>query len=50
MVNEYGLIVECAYSKLEEELNNEYVATPDQKEKEKFMLKAFTEFLNNIKG
>lgn len=49
MVNEHGLIVECAYSKLEEKLNTEYVATPDQQKKEQFMFNAFKEFLNNIK-
>lgn len=34
----HGLIVECTYSKLEETLNNEYVATPDLSETENMSL------------
>jgi hypothetical protein len=49
MVDEHGFIVECAYSKLEEKLNNEYVLMLDQQKKEQFMFNAFKEFLNNIK-
>lgn len=48
MVNEHGLIVECAYEKLEEKLDN-YVSTPVQTEKDEYLFNAFQEFINNIR-
>ena len=49
MVNEHGLIVECAYNKLEEELDN-YVSTADQAKKNEYLFNAFSEFLKNIRN
>ena len=49
MVNEYGLIVECAYDNLEKNLDK-YVSTPDQEKKQAYMFSAFQEFLNDIKA
>ena len=48
MINEHGLIVECAYDNLEKKLDK-YSTTYDQKEKQEQMLKIFSEFLNDIK-
>lgn len=48
MVNEYGIVVECACNKLEKQLDN-YVSTPDKKKKEEYLFNAFQEFLNEIK-
>ena len=48
MVNEYGLVVECAYNNLEQKLNK-YVSTPDQAKKNEQMLAIFNEFLQDLK-
>lgn len=48
MINEHGLIVECAYNQLEKELDN-YKHTFDQSKRNEEMLKIFNNFLNNIK-
>ena len=49
MVNEYGLVVECAYNNLEEKLNK-YVSTPDQAKKNEQMINFFNEFLQDLKS
>ena len=48
MVNEHGIVVECAYSKLVKQMDN-YVSTPDQEKKKEYLFNAFQEFLNEIK-
>jgi hypothetical protein len=48
MLNEHGLIVECAYKNLEKKLDN-YHTTYDQKAKQEEMMKIFSDFLNDIK-
>jgi hypothetical protein len=48
MVNEHGLIVECAYSQLEKNLNN-YKSTFDQSKKSEYLFNAFNEFLTNLR-
>lgn len=48
MIDEHGLIVECAYDSLEKRLDK-YVSTHDQKAKTDYMMNAFSEFLNNLK-
>ena len=48
MINEHGIIVECAYNKLEKNLRR-YHTTHDKAKKETYMLKAFNEFLESIK-
>lgn len=48
MINEHGLIVECAYNQLEKELDD-YKHTFDQAKRNEEMLKIFNNFLNNIK-
>ena len=49
MINEHGLIVECAYNNLEKNLNN-YSTTYDQKKKQDEMLQIFSDFLKDIKN
>ncbi len=49
MVNEYGLVVECAYNNLEKQLDN-YSSTPDLEKKQEYMFNAFQEFLKDIKS
>ena len=48
MINEYGLVVECAYNNLEKKLNN-YSTTFDQKKKQDEMLNIFSEFLKDLR-
>jgi hypothetical protein len=48
MINEHGLIVECAYNQLEKNLS-EYKSTVDQTKKNEYLFNAFNEFLNNLK-
>lgn len=48
MINEHGLIVECAYTELEKELDN-YSTTFDQKAKEEYLFNAFNNFLKDIR-
>lgn len=48
MVNEHGLVVECAYNNLEKNLKG-YKLTFNQQLKKEFMLKAFNKFLQDIK-
>lgn len=48
MVNEHGLIVECAYDQLEKNLS-EYKSTADQAKKNEYLFNAFNEFLTNIR-
>lgn len=48
MVNEHGLIVECAYNQLEKDLS-EYKSTADQAKKNEYLFNAFNEFLANIR-
>lgn len=50
MVNEHGLVVECAYNNLQKKLNKEYKTTFDQQMKQHFMLKAFNDFLTDLKS
>jgi hypothetical protein len=48
MINEHGLIVECAYNTLEKKLDN-YHTTFDKQKKNEYLFNAFNNFLNNIK-
>ncbi len=51
MVNEHGLIVECAYNKFEEDLDK--IAQQnilDKQKKQQALLNSFNSFLNNIKA
>ena len=48
MVNEHGLIVECAYTQLEKNLD-EYKSTVDQQKKNEYLFNAFNEFLTNLR-
>lgn len=48
MVNEYGIVVESAYSNLESKLNK-YVSTPIADDKKEYMYKAFSNFLKDLK-
>lgn len=48
MVNEYGIVVECAYNNLEKQLDD-YVSTPNKEKKDEYMFNAFQEFLKDIK-
>jgi hypothetical protein len=48
MVDEHGIVVECAYNSLEKKLDD-YVSTPDVDKKKEYMFNAFQEFLNDIK-
>lgn len=48
MVNEHGLIVECAYNQLEKNLDN-YKSTCDQSKKNEYLFNAFNEFLSNLR-
>lgn len=48
MVNEHGLVVECAYNNLEKNLKG-YKLTFNQQLKKEFMLKAFNKFLQDIR-
>jgi hypothetical protein len=48
MVNEHGLIIECAYNQLEKDLS-EYKSTADQAKKNEYLFNAFNEFLANIR-
>lgn len=48
MINEHGLVVECAYNNLEKKLNN-YSTTFDQKKKQEEMINIFSEFLKDIR-
>lgn len=50
MVNEHGIVVECAYNNLEKTLHKDYATTFNQELKKEFMLKAFRQFLNDIKS
>lgn len=47
MVNEYGLIVECAYNNLEKKIET-YVSTPDIKQKSEEMISYFSDFLKDL--
>ena len=49
MINEYGLIVECAYNNLEKNLKEEYKSTFDQKAKQEQMIGFFEQFLKDLK-
>lgn len=49
MINEHGLVVECAYNNLEKTLHKDYKLTMNQQIKKEFMLKAFNKFLQDIK-
>lgn len=48
MINEYGLIVECAYNNLEKNIKN-YISTPDIKKRQEEMISYFSEFLKDLK-
>ena len=48
MVNEYGIIVECAYDQLQKKLDG-YHTTYDKASKQEQMVKIFYDFLNDIK-
>lgn len=48
MINEHGLVVECAYNNLEKKLDN-YSTTFDQKKKQEEMINIFSEFLKDIR-
>ena len=48
MVNEFGIVVECAYNNLEKQLND-YSSTPDAEKKKEYMFNAFQEFLKDLK-
>ena len=48
MINEHGLVVECAYNNLEKRLDN-YSTTFDQKKKQEEMLNIFSEFLKDLR-
>lgn len=49
MVDEHGIVVECAYDSLEKRLAD-YRSTPVTEKKEEYMFNAFQEFLNDIRG
>lgn len=49
MVNQHGLIVECAYNKLENDLNN-YKSTFDLAARRQQMASIFSEFMKNIRA
>lgn len=49
MINEHGLVVECAYNNLEKKLHKDYATTFNQELKKEFMLKAFNDFLRDIR-
>ena len=49
MIDKHGMIVECAYNQLEKRLKN-YTSTPDVAKKNEYMMKAFSEFLSNLKS
>lgn len=49
MVNEHGIVVECAYNSLEKKLDD-YVSTVDADKKREYMFDAFKEFLKEIKS
>jgi hypothetical protein len=48
MVNEHGIVVECAYNNLEKKLDD-YTSTVDNDKKKEYMFNALQEFLNDIK-
>ena len=48
MINEHGLVVECAYNNLEKKLKK-YVSTPDQESKREQMMAFFNDFLQDLK-
>lgn len=48
MVNEYGIVVECAYNSLENTLK-QYVSTPVKEDRDKFMFETFKSFLDDLK-
>lgn len=48
MLNEYGLIVECAYDNLQNKLDK-YISTPIEEDKKKYMYSAFSDFLKDIR-
>lgn len=48
MVNEHGIVVECAYNQLDRDLKK-YKSTFDKEMKERYMLKAFNDFLKNLR-
>ena len=47
MVNEYVLIVECAYNNLEKKIED-YVSTPDIKQRQEEMISYFSDFLKDL--
>lgn len=48
MVNQHGLIVECAYDQLQKRLNS-YVSTPDMAVRRQQMNSFFSEFMQNLR-
>ena len=48
MINEHGIVVECAYNDLEKKINN-YSSTIVKEDKDEYMFNAFQEFLKDIK-
>lgn len=49
MVNQHGIIVECAYNNLQKNLQN-YKSTPDMKKRRQQMYGIFNKFLNDLKS
>ena len=47
MINEHGLIVECAYNNLEKKIEN-YISTPDIKKRQEEMISYFSDFLKDL--
>lgn len=50
MVNEYGIVVECAYDQFEKRLKNNYKSSAIATKRTEQIQNAFAEFLNNIRG
>jgi len=48
MVNEHGIVVECAYDNLKKKLDD-YVSTPVKEKKDEYMFNAFKEFMDDLK-
>ena len=48
MLNEHGILVECAYTNLDKKIEK-YVSTPDLDKRKAYMMGAFSDFLKDIK-